>query len=191
MRSGFPAWLGAVSLSVMLSACSVFGGKAAEEPPHRVVLKEGAIQIRDYGAYTVAETVVNDSFDAATRAGFGRLFDYISGDNRRSSKIEMTAPVVVTPDSIAANAPVMAEPWPVAGARSGLDGAVAAWTIAFVLPVGMTAETAPAPADARVALRDMPARRVAVIRFAGLFRTAAAATRRRKLAAWHVMWDPT
>ena len=48
----------------------------------------------------------------------------------------------------------------------------------------MTAKTAPGPVDGRVALCDVPARRVAVIRFAGLFRKATAEVRRRELAAW-------
>ena len=168
----------------MVSACSIFGGKAAEEPAWRAVLEDGAIQIREYGAYAVAETVVNAPFDAAARRGFRRLFDYISGANGGSSKIEMTAPVVAAPERIAMTAPVVATPQPGDGARGRLDGGAGGWTIAFVLPAGVAAATAPAPADGRVILRDVPARRVAAIRFPGLFRNAAAETRRRELAAW-------
>ncbi len=42
---------------------------------HSVVLEDGAIQTRGYGAYAVAETVVSEPFDRMTRTGFGRLFD--------------------------------------------------------------------------------------------------------------------
>ena len=56
MRSGFPAWLGAVSPSIRVSARSIFGGKAAEEPTWLIVLEVGAIQIREYGAYAVSRT---------------------------------------------------------------------------------------------------------------------------------------
>ena len=184
MRSGFPARMGAVSLSIMVNACSIFGGKAAEEPAWRIVLEDGAIQIREYGAYAVAETVVNAPFDAATRTGFGRLFDDISGANRGSSKIEMMAPVAVAPEWIAMIAPVAGAPQQEDGARGLLDDAAAGWTIAFVLPAGVAAATAPAAADRRVTLRDVPPRRVAAIRFAGLFRTAEAEARRHELAAW-------
>ena len=187
MRLRFPVWLGLamVSLSFMVSACSVFGGKAAEEPAHRIVLEDGDVQIREYVAYAVAETLVKEPFGAATRTGFGRLFDYISGANGGSSKIEMTAPVVVAPQEIAMTAPVIASPQPGNGARGRFeDGADTGWTIAFVLPEGMTADRAPPPADARVTLRDVPAHRVAVIRFGGLFRNATAEARRRDLAGW-------
>ena len=187
MRLRFRVWLvlAMVSLSFMVSACSIFGGKAAEEPAYRIVLEDGAVQIREYGAYAVAETLVKEPFDAATRTGFGRLFGYISGANRGSSEIEMTAPVVVAPQEIAMTAPVVASPQPANGARGHFeDGADTGWMIAFVLPQGKTADTAPTPADSRVTLRDVPAHRVAVIGFRGLFRNAVAEARRRDLASW-------
>ena len=98
MRLRSRVWLGLamVCLSFMVSACSILGGKAAKEPAHRIVLEDGAVHIREYGAYTVAETYVKEPFGAATRTGFGRLFGYISGANRGSSEIEMTAPVVMS-----------------------------------------------------------------------------------------------
>jgi DNA gyrase inhibitor GyrI len=58
------------------------------------------------------------------------------------------------------------------------------WTIAFVLPEGVTAETAPTPTDDRVTLRDLPSRRVASIKFTGRFRNAAAEEKRQLLADW-------
>ena len=173
-----------VALSFVVSACSMFGGKAAEEPAYRTVMKDGAIQIRQYSAYAIAETVVQEQpFDAATRTGFGRLFDYISGANRGTATIDMTAPVAVASEKITMTTPVIASPQPANNARGRLDDG-AGWTVTFVLPAGMTAEAAPEPADARVILRDVPARRVAAIRFSGRFRNAAAELRRRELAAW-------
>jgi hypothetical protein len=58
------------------------------------------------------------------------------------------------------------------------------WTIAFVLPEGLTAASAPAPTDPSVTLRDLPSRRVASIRFSGRFRNATAEMKRRFLADW-------
>ena len=162
--------LGALALALAVTACSTFGGKAAEEPAYRVMVNDGAIEIRDYEAYAVAETRASAPFDAAIRIGFRRLFDYISGANLGKAGIEMTAPVLV-------------EPAP--GRIRMLAGeAAGGWSVAFVLPAGYTAATAPVPDDAGVTVRDVGARRVASIRFSGPFRNRAAEARRQALAAW-------
>ena len=181
-KLGLYARLLAVSLPCMASACTVFGGKAAEEPAYQVLLEDGAIQIRQYEAYAVAETTVNEPFEAATETGFRRLFDYITGANRGSSEIVMTAPVFIGPQEIEMTAPVFIAPKMEGGAPGSHE--TGGWRIAFVLPKGMTAAMAPAPTDARITLRDVLARRVAVIRFAGWLRGPEAEIHRRELAAW-------
>mgnify|MGYP003565600364 CR=1 FL=1 len=73
----------------------------------------------------------------------------------------MTAPVTSTladgGAEIAMTAPVTSEP-----AGEGT------WRVAFIMPEEWSMDTLPAPNDARVELREIPARRVAVIRFNGL-----------------------
>ena len=168
-----------------VNACSILGGEAAVEPEFRVVLADGAIQVREYADYAVAETLVRgESYTAASNEGFRRLFDYITGDNLGSSKIEMTAPVLVTPETTSANAPVIVTPHGADGVGGTLDSVSESWMTGFILPEGSTAATAPIPKDTRIKLRDVPARRVAAIRFSGLLRNARAETRRRELAAW-------
>ena len=166
----------------MASACTVFGGKAAEEPAYQVLLEDGVIQVREYEAYAVAETAVNEPFEAATETGFRRLFDYITGANQGSSEIVMTAPVFIGPQEIEMTAPVFIEPRMEGGAPGSHE--TGGWRVAFVLPEGVTAAMAPVPTDARITLRDVPARRVAVIRFAGRLRDPEAEIHRRELAAW-------
>jgi hypothetical protein len=46
------------------------------------------------------------------------------------------------------------------------------YVVQFVLPRGVTLDSAPEPLDARVSLREVPAHRVAVIRFSGLWTDA-------------------
>lgn len=165
----------AASLSLAVSACTIFGGKAAEEPPYRVVLKEGAIEIREYEVFSVAETRMEQPFDEAVRTGFRRLFEYISGANSGAREIAMTAPVVMKPGRFAVSAQAAAD---------SLEGDAGGWTMAFVLPEGYSARTAPQPRDALVRLRDVPARRMAVIRYSGLFRKRTGEAQRRILAKW-------
>lgn len=182
--SGITTTFIAFSISIMLSGCSMFGGRAAEEPLFAVVAEHDNIQIRDYAAYTVAETDVDETFDAATRIAFNRLFDYISGANTGSGKIDMTAPVLVMPEkvsmiSLSENAAFRPR------RESGLmNRKHQGWTIAFVLPRGMNAANSPAPDDSRIKLVDVPARKVATLRFTGRLRTAPVEIRRSELASW-------
>ncbi|MDH3669320.1 MAG: heme-binding protein [Paracoccaceae bacterium] len=167
----------------------MFGGEAADEPEYRVIEQDGDIEIREYAGFAVAKTTVMVPFDQAIGAGFRRLFDYISGGNQSEAKIEMTAPVLTEPkgEKIAMTAPVLAQPgneMREVTASSLTPEGDESWTIAFVLPEGLTATSAPTPADPTVTLRDIPSRRVASIRFSGRFRNATAEMKRQFLADW-------
>jgi len=66
---------------------------AIERAKYTVVEKEGNFELRQYEPYIVAETIVEGDFDEVGNEGFRRLFDYISGKNRKQQSISMTAPV--------------------------------------------------------------------------------------------------
>ncbi len=146
--------IGALVSLLTITACSVFGSAAAPEPDYATVLAEEPFEIRDYGALVVAKTPMAEG----SRAAFGRLFDYISGENTGGRKIAMTAPVLNTDDNrgteIAMTAPVLQS-------RSGTREMI------FVLPATFTLETAPLPSDPNVSLATIAPRRVAVVRYAG------------------------
>jgi len=116
---------------------------AVEEPQWTLVHREGAFEIRDYAPTVVAETDVTGERGPAINAGFRRLARFIFGGNAPSQSIAMTAPV--------------------AQARSGDT-----WVVTFYMPPGSTLESMPRPLDDSVTLREIPARRVAVLRFNGL-----------------------
>ena len=204
-RNGLKTGLIGVAAAASMAACSVFGGKAADEPAYTVVVEEGDFQIREYGGYAVAETEAPPPFNTATRIGFRRLVRYISGANTGKRKIEMTAPVELEPkgEKISMTAPVILEPRgekismtaPVVlapqenAARSGdgtalAGGEIRSWTMAFVLPEGYTAENAPAPTNPTVRVRDVAPRRVACLSFSGFLRNRRAEEERGKLVAW-------
>lgn len=133
---------------------------ATEEPGFTLVESHGDIEIRDYPALILAEVEVSGDRREATNRGFRPLAGYIFGGNSPREEIAMTAPVTSTRaqgQEIAMTAPVTSEP-----AGEG------AWRVAFIMPEDWTMETLPGPDDARVELREVPARRVAVIRFNGL-----------------------
>ncbi len=97
MRTKLTGALVAIALPFFLGACSVFGGKAAEEPAYGILLADSDIEIREYDGHAIAWTAAAGPFDEAVGAGFRRLFEYITGANAGGSDIAMTAPVLTTP----------------------------------------------------------------------------------------------
>ncbi len=130
---------------------------AIEEPAYAVQRRIGEVEVRQYAPYVVAEVTVDGPADAAGNAAFPILAGYIFGKNKGERKLEMTAPVTQ------AAAPVKMEMTaPVTQAASA-----GGYVVQFVLPREVTLETAPEPLDARVKVRQVPASRVAVIRYSG------------------------
>ena len=132
---------------------------ATEEPTYTVQRTLDGIELREYAPYTVAEVlVVADANDAGNRA-FPILAGYIFGKNKGERKMAMTAPVTqaAVPMKLEMTAPVTQTP------------TAGGYLVQFVLPKGVTTANAPEPLDARVILRDVPAKRVAVIRYSGVW----------------------
>ena len=132
---------------------------AIEEAAYKVLRKENNFEIRDYAPHILAETVVEGDFEEAGNKAFTRLFRYISGENRSRDKVAMTAPVSQEPmgQKIEMTAPV--------GQRSVQDR----WSVSFMMPASYTMETLPAPEDPKVTLRQVPARRMAAVRYSGFW----------------------
>ena len=138
----------------LLSSCAIVG---IEKAKYKVIEREGKFEIRQYQPQIVAETTVEADFDEAGNMAFRRLFNYISGENRKDESIAMTAPVnqKARSEKIAMTAPVN---------QQKSEGKYA---ISFVMPSKYTRETLPEPLDANVRLREIPSRKMAAIRYSG------------------------
>lgn len=152
--------LGALGF-VMVTGCSVFGIRTAEQATYKVLGEHGQFEIRAYDERVVVETDVNASFDEAGKIAFDRLFGYISGENVAQAKIAMTAPVMAN-ERDRPEGKKIAMTSPVIGEKRDMD-----WRYIFVLPESYTLETAPIPSDPLVKLSVMPSKKVAVIRYSG------------------------
>ena len=128
-----------------------------EQQPYDVVERRGDVEVRRYPAHVVAETSPRGGFEMAGNLAFGPLFRYITGHNRESAKLEMTAPVVQETGGgrIAMTAPVVQ--------RAGEDGQV----VGFVMPAGSTLQNLPQPLDDSVRLRQVPEEHAAALRYSG------------------------
>jgi SOUL heme-binding protein len=135
-----------------------------EQQPYELVRRYPHFELRRYPGHVVAEMKVNTTFDRAGYAAFRHLFNYISGNNTASQKLAMTAPVIqesLVPQKLAMTAPVL-QSGPLPG-----SGEPAEFVVAFVLPAGLTAETAPVPTDPEVRVRAIPGSLAAALRFTG------------------------
>jgi len=135
---------------------------ATEEPAYEVVERHPEFELRRYDPMLVAATEVDGGLERAGSAAFGILADYIFGNNRARTKIEMTAPVNQQPASerIEMTAPVGQQPL--------TDGAEAdRYVVTFVMPARFTRDTLPLPQDPRVQIQEVPGRLMAVRRYSG------------------------
>ena len=147
---------------------------AVEEAQYRLVEKDGDFEIRDYAPQIVAETRVDGKLEDAGSRAFRRLFRYITGNNRPGTDIAMTAPVSQEPagQKIAMTAPV------------GQQAVGDSWAVSFMMPSGYDLASLPEPLDSEVRLREIPARRMAVVRYSGTWSEKSYREHLAKLEAW-------
>lgn len=162
---------------------------AIEEAAYTVVKKDGSFEIRDYASHILAETVVEGDLEGAGNKAFNRLFRYISGDNRSRGKVAMTAPVSQTPlsEKIKMTAPVSQVPVKEQIEISDAGGPLPVqnkWTVSFMMPASFTLETLPEPKDPKVTLRQVPARRMAAVRYGGVWSEKNYLRNRTELESW-------
>jgi hypothetical protein len=151
-------WALAGIVAVLAIAAAAAGPimSRVEQPDYKVTMADGAIEIRSYGPMIAAEAEVKGERKAAINEGFRLIAAYIFGANKPNAKIAMTAPVQQqSAQKIAMTAPVSQQ-------TTGDS-----WTVRFIMPSRWTLETLPAPNDARVTLKPVPAKRMLAIRFSG------------------------
>ena len=134
--------------------------RKTERVPYTVVARVGETEIRRYPSRVVAETTAADEYRA-----FGRLLRYITGANRSTTEVAMTAPVETgaadttgggAGEEIAMTAPVET------------DETERGVRMRFYLPTSCDIETAPEPTDPAVGLVELPAETLAVRQFSWL-----------------------
>lgn len=159
---------------------------AIEEATYNVVKKDDKFEIRDYAPHVLAETIVEADMEQAASKAFNRLFRYISGNNRSRDKVAMTAPVSQEPrgEKIEMTAPVGQQPFQ------------GRWAVSFMMPTSYTLEALPEPEDPKISLRQVPARRMAAVRYSGFWSEKNYLRYKKELESWvheeglTIMGDP-
>lgn len=174
-------------IGLFLGILGTSNAMATEEPKYEVVFSEGDMEVRRYAPMLIAEAEVEGSMDEASNKGFRLIADYIFGNNQSSdseqrSKIAMTAPVTVEPQSsrISMTAPVTVEPQ---SAETDMQAA-RRWRIHFVMPSQYTLDTIPRPRNSAVKLREVPASHHAVHRYSGFNTLSRVQKKTEELLQW-------
>ncbi len=151
---------------------------ATTEPKFDLLEKSDNYELRQYHPMIIAEVLVDGDMEQASGKGFRLIADYIFGNNQsksgQSTKIAMTAPVTLQPKSekIAMTAPVT------------MASEAGKWRVNFVMPAEYTMDTLPTPNNSQVILRQISARKVAVLRFSGLVNAEKTTQRTKELLNW-------
>jgi len=137
-------WVGA---GIAVAAAAAIGGwywreRSTERPNFRVILTDGDFQLRAYPMLVVAGTEIVGARRSAIQRGIKVLSDYILGRSREGEAIAMTTPILSDRQS---------------------DGR---WRTRFIMPGKWTRASLPEPGP-EVTIDEVPARRVAAIRFSG------------------------
>ena len=150
-----------LTLTLTLTTVPVFS-HAIEEPRYEVIRQFDNVELRQYAPYVVAEVVLDATAEDAGSRAFPILAGYIFGKNKGDKQFAMTAPVTQTaaPVKMEMTAPVT---------QAAVPGGM---RVQFVLPEGVTLESAPEPLDPRVQLRLVPASPWATIRYSGTWSQA-------------------
>jgi effector-binding domain-containing protein len=127
-----------------------------------------------YEPTLIAETVVEGDFSEAGNLGFRRLASFIFGENVTQTKIDMTAPFSLqdSGEKIDMTAPVGQQP----------EGKK--FRVSFTMPSSYTMETLPQPNDPEIRIRQLPARRVAVISYSGTWSETRYQEKLESLRSW-------
>lgn len=130
-----------------------------EQQPYFVLSRHDDFEVRSYPEHVLVQVDVRGALGEGAGAGFGPLFQYISGANADRQSISMTAPVLQQ--------------------SRGPE----TQTVSFVMPADMHPASAPAPRDPRVRTTTVAARTVAARRFGGMSTTSRLASQGDTLMA--------
>ena len=172
---------------------------ATEEPKYTVLKQTEDFELRRYDEQLVAQTWVTGDQDAASRAGFKVLADYIFGNNTapsgESSKISMTAPVAMkfeakqsaTKKNGASQKIAMTAPVSIKQEHQHQQQTNVKWRVQFTMPSQYSMQTLPKPNNPDITIIEMPPQTYGVIKFSGLAGAEKVAAKTAELQSWMQM----
>ncbi|BDI61601.1 SOUL family heme-binding protein [Qipengyuania nanhaisediminis] len=172
-------WIaGGIAVAALGGAVAFAQYRDIEQPDYEVVVADDAFELRQYAPMITAEVVHTGTRDAVRAKSFRRLAAYIFGQDRPDGgeDIAMTSPVITDrvdqDEPIAMTAPVISE-----------QDSEGRWRMRFVMPARYTLDTLPTP-PSDITLSQVPARRIAAVRFSGNARASDLRVMETRLIDW-------
>ena len=156
LQRGLAAGAAIAGAALVGGAIYYFRENATPGPDYRVLVTDGDFELRAYPDIVVAETMIEGPRKEALSQGFRALADYIFAKSRDGEELPMTVPVLQDSGQASATEGVMFD-----------DTVEGRWRVRFVMPEGREPGDLPEP-PAGIELVEVPARRVAAIKFSGV-----------------------
>jgi hypothetical protein len=150
---------------------------AIETPRFNIVQKEGKFEIREYEEYINASVEVESNYSGALTEGFRILADYIFGNNRAKTSIDMTTPV--TEQAVKSKKIEMTTPVTSARVRGSER-----YLISFTMPAKYTLETLPEPTNKTISFHKVPPHKAAALKFSGYLNEKITTKKTQELDEW-------
>jgi hypothetical protein len=148
-----------------------------ETPKFNIVQKDGKFEIREYQEYINASVEIESDYKSALNEGFRILADYIFGNNREKSRIDMTAPV--TEQTTKSRKIEMTAP--VTSAKVSGDKR---YIISFTMPAKYTLESLPEPMNKTISMYKIAPHKAAVLKFSGYSNEKITTKKTQELEEW-------
>jgi hypothetical protein len=153
------ALIALITTSSLLAGCDVVNLRTGEEALFSSLSVNGDYEVRLYEPVIIAQTTESGTYSAATRSGYKRLTNYVSGNNLAKQTVSVNAPISVT-DSKKLPKIELTLPY----FEEYIDGT---WVVSVAMPESYRLETLPKPADAGITFKVLPRLRTAVVKFTG------------------------
>ena len=168
--------------TIFVTGCSVVGQSDVETAPYILLKSDQAqlIEVRNYESMVLVSTSMSRE---SGNSAFRKLFSYITGENKGSTQISMTAPVIINDKNkdkkdaikgveISMTAPVFM--------NDSADNSM----MSFVMPKDFTLATTPKPSNPEVYVSELKDYKVASIQFSGTLSDSNVEKYTNILATW-------
>lgn len=146
-----------ILISLFISGCSILAPRYGEEALFATLFSDGNYEIRLYEPLIIAQAASGGGYLQATREGYQRLTEYVSGNNLAQQTVSTNPPrgVAGTKPKIDLTTPYYEE---------YLNGV---WLTSVAMPEQYSLATLPKPVDELITFEVLPRMRTAVITFLG------------------------